>query len=532
MRYYLVIILILCAARATASTYITEIMYNPQGSDNNNEYIELYSEEELNLSAYFIEDSSSKDTLRPLSIDNASLYTLIVEDGFNYTGINASIYSAGASIGNNLNNNQDIIMLKDPSDTIVDTLTYDSTMGGNDNNKSLCRDPSNNQITECTATPGTDNIINTSNTSNTSNTTSPAPPPDISAVTISEFLPDPDGNDNAPLPNGEWIELYNTGSDTLDLAGLKICDSKNNCITITNNNVIDDTTIQQNSYLVVYTNGVSILNNNGFEEVILHNNQVIDKISYTDSKQDYSWSNIDGIFRITTPTPGQPNNPKPIQEDDTTDAQTTASYFSIDNIYATGNTISFGEPINIRLQGYKGDTNKRTIRLYIDKISGPTTVQVQDKFTDYEFVIPLQLKPNCDNTYPDGNYTLIAEGLDYRTTRGITIQGTAPSLCRAETAQNISTPLTSAFISPQAETLIKDNAPDQLNGEVIYQSKDKQVRTYAGYFFYIAVALILAYFIITHHGSAHRQSNHRDRWNPERTRRERTRHGPRKTQGA
>ena len=80
-----------------------EVNYNPIGNDNNKEYAELFSQESINLSNYTIEDLSSSDTLTLLKSSNSNYY-LIVEEGFDYSLIDANIYSAGPAIGNNLNN--------------------------------------------------------------------------------------------------------------------------------------------------------------------------------------------------------------------------------------------------------------------------------------------------------------------------------------------------------------------------------------------------------------------------------------------
>ena len=60
MKYLLAFLLFLPCISALE---ISEVMYNPVGNDNNKEYVEIYSEEELNLSQYTIEDSSSSDHL-------------------------------------------------------------------------------------------------------------------------------------------------------------------------------------------------------------------------------------------------------------------------------------------------------------------------------------------------------------------------------------------------------------------------------------------------------------------------------------
>ena len=113
-------------------------MYNPSGSDNNMEFVEIYSDTPINLTGYTIEDVSSSDTLLVLNYTN-SQYALIVESGFNYTGISASIYSVGATIGNNLNNDEDTFILRDAKGKIVDIVSYQDSWGADGNGFSLER---------------------------------------------------------------------------------------------------------------------------------------------------------------------------------------------------------------------------------------------------------------------------------------------------------------------------------------------------------------------------------------------------------
>ena len=104
--------------QSNAITVINEVMYNPEGSDNNKEFIEIYSDEIYDFSDYIIEDSSSNDILKLVKSSNSS-YSLIVEDGFDYSNIDASIYTVGATIGNDLNNDNDIIILRNNESKII-----------------------------------------------------------------------------------------------------------------------------------------------------------------------------------------------------------------------------------------------------------------------------------------------------------------------------------------------------------------------------------------------------------------------------
>ena len=153
-RLFLVLSLLLIIPLVSAEIVINEVMYNPEGNDNNKEFIEIFSNEQINLTDYIIEDSKSSDVLELLNYYNSS-YALIVEEDFNYSGINASIYSAGATIGNNLNNDEDIIILRDNNSDILDVLHYYDEWGADGNNKSLCL--IKNIWQECDSTPGLDN---------------------------------------------------------------------------------------------------------------------------------------------------------------------------------------------------------------------------------------------------------------------------------------------------------------------------------------------------------------------------------------
>lgn len=88
--------------------------------------------------------------------------------------------------------------------------------------------------------------------------------PPWSDIVINEYLPNPIGPDDAPMPGGEWVELYNRGTTTKDLAGWYVTDADNShklYLTPTNTESSDPTTsglnIAPNEFFVVYRNGNS-----------------------------------------------------------------------------------------------------------------------------------------------------------------------------------------------------------------------------------------------------------------------------------
>lgn len=378
---YLVIFLLILKT-TYALTEISEIMYNPEGSDNNHEYIEIYSDEIFNLTNFTIEDSSSQDNLKLLYY-YPSNYFLIVEEGFNYSSINTSIYSAGKTIGNGLNNDNDILILRNNTKPMA-VESYSNYLGANGNNKSLCK--INSILKECTATPGYENVILTNYT-----------------LLINELLPDPEGYDNSSLPQGEWIELYDYGDKELETEGLIIKDNSNKEIVISRSNVINSTIIEPKSYLVVYMNGFfGFLNNNGFEKIyLISNDTTIDSFSYSDTEEALSWSRINNSFIRTVPTPTQEN----VYNEELLESRIIIKSKNI--------AAQFGDTIKVKLYVQKGNTNKNSVDLKVinsnnEPVSKESSFNLFGKFTNTSVVIPIQLKPLCNpkNT----TYEIIASG--------------------------------------------------------------------------------------------------------------------------
>ena len=134
---------------------INEIMYNPQGDDNNREYIELYSDEIINLSGYILSDGDSNDTLKQARTSE-SRYSIIVEDEYNFSDLNqtdVSVYFIGVSIGNGLSED-DVITVYDKNKQILDSVQINKSLG-NGNNKSMSF--YNTFWTELEPTPGYEN---------------------------------------------------------------------------------------------------------------------------------------------------------------------------------------------------------------------------------------------------------------------------------------------------------------------------------------------------------------------------------------
>ena len=410
----MIAVFILISLNTNALTVINEFMYNPPGEDNNKEFIEIYSEDYKNLSDFIIEDSSSDDVLK-LSYYYDSNYSLIVEDGFDYNDINASIYTVGATIGNNLNNDKDVIILRNQDRNIIDLVVYSSNFGGDEKSlekislNSLSSDKSSWIETTSQGTPGRENLIIKNYT----------------ALKINEFLPDPIGEDDAQMPKGEFIELYNSGNEDLDINGLYFEDLAGHKL-ITDNTHTISTEIKANNFLVIYANGFSGLLNNDQDEIKLYySNSLIDKVSYSNSKEGFSWNKFNDMWILNLPSPGEKN----IENYDFNTPRIEIKDISIGN----DEKVRFGENFEVKINIYKGDSNKNSINVYVTdgdkKLSEVTNFNVFGKYVNYSLNIPVLLDDNCDNKFKDGNYDLIVSGLDLEIKKDIKAEGIINSLC-------------------------------------------------------------------------------------------------------
>jgi len=455
VRLILLLTILLIIPNSLASIQITEIMYNPEGSDNNHEYIELITN--MNLTGFIIQDSSSEDVLELLKYIPSN-YSLIVEEGFNHTDINATIYSVGATIGNSLNNDGDTIIIKNQT-TVFDAIHYYSSWGGENNGNSLCI--LDYQWKECPKTPGYENIASLKNYS----------------IEINEFLPNPQGYDNADNPEGEWIEIINFG-EKVELTGCYFQDNANHKTYITDTTTIN-TTI--NKYLVVYIDGL-LLNNEGVEKIKLFDpyNNLIDQVSYGSSTEGLSWSKINENWIQTVPSPNQ-ENPE--------NKTYLESSIKIEKVYlGTDYKAKFGDNLRVKLEIYKGNTTKNSISMWIEKNNEPvskrTRFSIEKKYEDTPITIPIQIFPNCNEKLEDGRYHIKVEGLDRTDSQEIKIEGITKNLCeevKCSSEKIFKESCSENNINPSSSTV----------NEIIYESTNKKTDRIAVYLLCLTLVFII-----------------------------------------
>jgi len=140
-------------------------------------------------------------------------------------------------------------------------------------------------------------------------------------IKLNEIISNPDGDDDASMPGGEWVELYNSGPSQIDVNGWRLYDAiGSHELAITAANVSGESTIiPTHGFLVVYRNcdsDFSLNNDSSGDTVRLYNGLInagnlIDSYNYTNPNASWVFARIpDGIglwVASSTPTPGGPN---------------------------------------------------------------------------------------------------------------------------------------------------------------------------------------------------------------------------------
>ena len=292
---------------------INEILPNPNGSDSNDEFIELYnrSNQPVDLSSWQLQDNSTK-----IFILSSQKYQSTIIAAFGYF----VVYSRESGIA--LNNGGDLIGLYQPNGTLLDSRVYfeDAKSGWSyaknggefawtqqptpgQNNVIKTQEPSNN-------TPATVIYLNQPiNQSSAANIQAAAKnlsfdPVKYAVLRINEFLPDPSGSDSS-----EWIELYNNSSTTLVLAGWSLDDAPGGSKPL----IFGATsTIGAKEYLLINKSISKLSLNNDEDDVRLlsPDKEVVFEVSYQKSKtgQSYNYDELnEEWFWSTGLTPGQKN---------------------------------------------------------------------------------------------------------------------------------------------------------------------------------------------------------------------------------
>ena len=300
------------------SICINEVMPNPNGYDDavwpNGEWLELHNSGTTSVDIrnwYFSNKASKILTLNSASIvgydaANASTYTIAPGDYMIIARNGATNFYAA--------NSNDFMTLYDSSNGWMDEATWNSSSSG----VSLEEDPANaynDWIPTSNPTPGS---------SNTGGGGTGGPTYAQSDVIINEVMADSwPSYDNGTWPGGEWVELYNNGSSTIDLTGYWLQDLAGNMITLDESHLVgasaDAATLliypQETRVVAVNATANSGVLNNGQETLRLYlaNGSIGHEVMWSSNQPGFSLeaSTTGGMWQYSTyPTPNATNAPQ------------------------------------------------------------------------------------------------------------------------------------------------------------------------------------------------------------------------------
>ena len=70
-------------------------------------------------------------------------------------------------------------------------------------------------------------------------------------ICLNEALPNPNGYDDATWPDGEWVEIYNSGSSTVDVRDWYITNKASKTLYLNSTTIVDYDSADSNSWAQV-----------------------------------------------------------------------------------------------------------------------------------------------------------------------------------------------------------------------------------------------------------------------------------------
>ena len=188
--------------------------------------------------------------------------------------------------------------------------------------------------------------------------------------------------------------------------------------------------------------------------------------------------------------------------------QSEDSEMKIENILDLGNNdkAEFGSSIRVRIYAYRGNTDKQTINIWIEKdnekITKQSKVNIEEKYSRQTITIPLQLFPNCNLKLKNDTYHVKIEGLDSEDEKPVEVVSSKKNSC--ETVEKFINK--TIFINKTEKVYINitKNTETNLNvssqGIVVYESKQERSKRSA-LFFFCGLLILLVIKIKTENGN-------------------------------
>ncbi|MDP7476340.1 MAG: lamin tail domain-containing protein [Candidatus Woesearchaeota archaeon] len=386
---------------------INEIMADTIADESLNEWVELYNDQNVsvNVSNWIIGDDSDNDTIegglynKEGTIIEAFGYAIITDEStrvynnFNVSSDAVSLYIDDSSIGGyGLSNNGETIYLYDNDENLIDEKIYNATT------EDLSWTFVNTTLFKSNPTPGFAN--------------------DESIITEQ-------GCDYAV----DFIiakTIFDNSSDfSFKIRTSKISGSSTN---FTSRAKIED------------------LNGKLIKEYKPFTNQSITKqrtsTTYTPNLEEEKSYFMDSNITVQCNDTNIENNfdnriitikGELLQEESSID---------IAKVYDLGSDkkAKFGQTIRLKLNAYKGNTNKKSIAIWIEdkkgnRLSKQSKTNLELKYTNYSLTLPVQIKPNCDEEFDDDDYIIIARGLDSEDEEEVEIEDLTDSMCDVKIVQ-------------------------------------------------------------------------------------------------
>ncbi|MFH1315484.1 MAG: lamin tail domain-containing protein, partial [Candidatus Uhrbacteria bacterium] len=225
------------------------------------------------------------------------------------------------SISGSLNNSGDTIELLDPDGNVIDSVTYggDSEVPAVSDPDAVALDSAGVWQTTTVATPGEVNVISdveqeVEEVEEVLEVVEAIEAEDETSVTLetietllydlrlSEIYANTEGAD----ADEEFIEITNTGSESINLLGWSLTDASDKTFTVN-----DSQMIEPGAFVALYRETTNLaLNNSGTESVVLSasDGTVVDQMTYDSTSKGQSFILVDSAWLGTNEvTPNEPN---------------------------------------------------------------------------------------------------------------------------------------------------------------------------------------------------------------------------------